>query len=470
MARSSTVPLAHPESFFIGGSWVAPSSDCDHRRHRRRHRGARVQRRRGAGRRHGPRGRGRPHRVRRGAVAAADPRRARRVPPRPRRGADGAQRRARRRVAARVGRPASMAQYSGTMAAERVRRRTRRWPTPSRSEEQAQPSGRPASASSCASRSVWSARSSRGTRRSSCITHKIGPGAARGLLDRAEALARGARARATCSPRPPSRSGSRPACSTSSPPTARCRSCSSPTRASTRSPSPVPPPPAARSRRSAVSASRASRSSSAASRRRWCSTTPTSRKVAGSIAGAECLMTGQVCSSLTRIVVTQKTPRRDGRGAGRRASPRCRWATSSTTTSQMGPLAMRRQRDRVEGYIQKGVDEGATLAAGGGRPKHLERGWFVEPTVFGNVDNSSTIAQEEIFGPVLSVIPAADEQDADPHRQRHHLRPQLLGVHPRRRPRLAGGRAAPLRHRGAQRLQDRLRHRLRRVQAVGHRS
>jgi acyl-CoA reductase-like NAD-dependent aldehyde dehydrogenase len=81
-------------------------------------------------------------------------------------------------------------------------------------------------------------------------------------------------------------------------------------------------------------------------------------------------------------------------------------------TSQMGPLAMQRQRDRVEGYIQKGVDEGATLAAGGGRPKHLERGWFVEPTVFGNVDNSSTIAQEEIFGPVLSVIPAADEADA----------------------------------------------------------
>jgi aldehyde dehydrogenase (NAD+) len=78
----------------------------------------------------------------------------------------------------------------------------------------------------------------------------------------------------------------------------------------------------------------------------------------------------------------------------------------------MGPLAMSRQRDRVEGYIQKGIDEGAKLAAGGGRPKHLDRGWFVEPTVFGNVDNSSTIAQEEIFGPVLSVIPAADEQDA----------------------------------------------------------
>jgi acyl-CoA reductase-like NAD-dependent aldehyde dehydrogenase len=80
--------------------------------------------------------------------------------------------------------------------------------------------------------------------------------------------------------------------------------------------------------------------------------------------------------------------------------------------TQMGPLAMERQRDRVEGYIAKGVDEGATLAAGGGRPEHLDRGWFIEPTVFANVDNSSTIAQEEIFGPVLSVIPADDERDA----------------------------------------------------------
>jgi acyl-CoA reductase-like NAD-dependent aldehyde dehydrogenase len=78
----------------------------------------------------------------------------------------------------------------------------------------------------------------------------------------------------------------------------------------------------------------------------------------------------------------------------------------------MGPLAAARQRDRVEGYIQKGIDEGATLAAGGKRPADLDRGWFIEPTVFGNVDNSSTIAQEEIFGPVLSVIPAADEIDA----------------------------------------------------------
>jgi acyl-CoA reductase-like NAD-dependent aldehyde dehydrogenase len=60
----------------------------------------------------------------------------------------------------------------------------------------------------------------------------------------------------------------------------------------------------------------------------------------------------------------------------------------------MGPLVAERQRGRVEGYIAKGLEEGAVLAAGGGRPKHLERGWYIEPTVFANVDNRHTIAQE----------------------------------------------------------------------------
>jgi len=78
----------------------------------------------------------------------------------------------------------------------------------------------------------------------------------------------------------------------------------------------------------------------------------------------------------------------------------------------MGPLISAKQRDRVLGYIEKGVAEGATLAVGGGRPEHLDKGWFVEPTLFTDVDNASTIAQEEIFGPVLVVIPFEDEDDA----------------------------------------------------------
>jgi aldehyde dehydrogenase (NAD+) len=78
----------------------------------------------------------------------------------------------------------------------------------------------------------------------------------------------------------------------------------------------------------------------------------------------------------------------------------------------MGPLVSSKQRDRVLGYIKKGVDEGATLALGGGRPADLPKGWYVEPTLFTDVDNGMTIAQEEIFGPVLVVIPFDDDDDA----------------------------------------------------------
>ena len=102
---------------------------------------------------------------------------------------------------------------------------------------------------------------------------------------------------------------------------------------------------------------------------------------ARALAQAECLLSGQVCDPFD-------------------------------PSSRMGPLAAERQRTRVEGYIARGIEGGAALATGGGRPKDLDRGWYVEPTVFGNVDNKSAIAQEEIFGPVLSVIPADDETDA----------------------------------------------------------
>jgi acyl-CoA reductase-like NAD-dependent aldehyde dehydrogenase len=78
----------------------------------------------------------------------------------------------------------------------------------------------------------------------------------------------------------------------------------------------------------------------------------------------------------------------------------------------MGPLAMKRQLERVEGYIAKGKEQGAKLVAGGGRPKHLPRGYYFEPTLFAAVDNHSTIAQEEIFGPVISMIPSDSEDEA----------------------------------------------------------
>ncbi|MFZ2240813.1 MAG: aldehyde dehydrogenase [Gordonia amarae] len=80
--------------------------------------------------------------------------------------------------------------------------------------------------------------------------------------------------------------------------------------------------------------------------------------------------------------------------------------------TMMGPLVSAAQRDRVEGYIQKGISDGARLVTGGGRPSGFDRGFFVEPTVFTDVDPDSTIAQEEIFGPVLSVIPYTDDAEA----------------------------------------------------------
>jgi acyl-CoA reductase-like NAD-dependent aldehyde dehydrogenase len=80
--------------------------------------------------------------------------------------------------------------------------------------------------------------------------------------------------------------------------------------------------------------------------------------------------------------------------------------------TQIGPMVSSRQRERVEGYIEKGRAEGARVVVGGGRPDDQDRGWFVEPTIFADVENSQTIAREEIFGPVLAVIPYDGVEDA----------------------------------------------------------
>jgi aldehyde dehydrogenase (NAD+) len=80
--------------------------------------------------------------------------------------------------------------------------------------------------------------------------------------------------------------------------------------------------------------------------------------------------------------------------------------------TQIGPMVSARQRDRVEGYIEAGRAEGARVVAGGGRPADQDRGFFVEPTIFADVKNGHRIAREEIFGPVLSVIPYGTEEEA----------------------------------------------------------
>jgi aldehyde dehydrogenase (NAD+) len=132
-------------------------------------------------------------------------------------------------------------------------------------------------------------------------------------------------------------------------------------------------------------------------------------QAAATLASAECMLAGQVCSSLTRIIVTRR--RHDELvDALASAFSQVRVGDPFDSTTQMGPLVSSRQRDRVEGYIAQGKEQGARLVTGGGRPKDLDRGYYIEPTVFANVENSFTIAQEEIFGPVLSVIPADDEE------------------------------------------------------------
>ncbi len=85
----------------------------------------------------------------------------------------------------------------------------------------------------------------------------------------------------------------------------------------------------------------------------------------------------------------------------------------TAATSRIGPVVSETQWTKIQGLIQKGIDEGATLVTGGpGRPEGLTRGYYVRPTVFANVSNDMSIAREEIFGPVLSILPYDDEEDA----------------------------------------------------------
>jgi acyl-CoA reductase-like NAD-dependent aldehyde dehydrogenase len=120
---------------------------------------------------------------------------------------------------------------------------------------------------------------------------------------------------------------------------------------------------------------------------------------------------GQVCAALTRLLV----PRSEYEEVVDRVKTIAEGYTVGDPYDEvdLGPLSSFRQLDRVRGYIQKGIDEGARLVTGGTEPyPGLEKGAYIRPTVFADVDNSMTIAQEEIFGPVLSIIPYDDEDDA----------------------------------------------------------
>ena len=119
---------------------------------------------------------------------------------------------------------------------------------------------------------------------------------------------------------------------------------------------------------------------------------------------------GEVCSAGSRVLVQRDIYRKFVDAAAAKAKT-IKVGSGLDRNNKMGPLVSAAQRDRVVRYLKVGRQEGK-LAVGGGVPKQHDRGWYVEPTIFYDVDNAARIAQEEIFGPVMSVIPFKDEAEA----------------------------------------------------------
>ena len=124
------------------------------------------------------------------------------------------------------------------------------------------------------------------------------------------------------------------------------------------------------------------------------------------------LNSGQACNAQTRMLVP-RARYEEAVALAKAAAERFTVGDPTSDTTKLGPLVSAMQRDRVRAYIRKGIEEGATLVVGGAEPPDgLAKGYFVRPTVFANVRNDMTIAQEEIFGPVLSIIPYDTDEEA----------------------------------------------------------
>ena len=131
--------------------------------------------------------------------------------------------------------------------------------------------------------------------------------------------------------------------------------------------------------------------------------------------GKAYLNSGQTCTALTRMLVPRDRLADAERIAADEVERNYQPSNPFADGARLGPLSSRTQVERVTGYIQKGIDEGAKLVTGGPeRPEGegLEGGFYVKPTVFSEVTNDMTIAREEIFGPVLSILPYEGEDDA----------------------------------------------------------
>ncbi|MGO9835470.1 MAG: aldehyde dehydrogenase family protein [Polyangiaceae bacterium] len=124
------------------------------------------------------------------------------------------------------------------------------------------------------------------------------------------------------------------------------------------------------------------------------------------------LNSGQTCSAWTRMLVPRSKHDEAARLA-KQAAEDFTLGGALDAGTKLGPLVSKKQQERVRGYIRKGIEEGATLVTGGPeQPDGFPKGFFVKPTVFANVKTTMTIAQEEIFGPVLCIIPYDGEEDA----------------------------------------------------------
>ncbi|MGI9231990.1 MAG: aldehyde dehydrogenase family protein [Woeseiaceae bacterium] len=125
-----------------------------------------------------------------------------------------------------------------------------------------------------------------------------------------------------------------------------------------------------------------------------------------------CMNTGQSCNAPTRMLVPASRMA-EAAAIATATAEKIAVGDPSDEATKVGPLVSELQFNKVQALIKKGIDEGATLETGGvGRPDGLDAGYFVKPTVFSGVSNDMTIAREEIFGPVLSLIPYEDEDDA----------------------------------------------------------
>jgi betaine-aldehyde dehydrogenase len=120
---------------------------------------------------------------------------------------------------------------------------------------------------------------------------------------------------------------------------------------------------------------------------------------------------GQTCSAWTRMIVP-RARQAETIELAKAQLAKLTLGDPFDPKTRLGPLASKKQQDTVLDYIEKGKKEGAEVVAGGGRPAGIEKGYYVEPTIFANVDNRMTIAQEEIFGPVLAIIPYDTEDEA----------------------------------------------------------